>query len=47
MPTQVDEVAKVYARSLFELARELGGDAGVASVGAELREGCAGCSAGR
>jgi F-type H+-transporting ATPase subunit delta len=40
MPTQVDEVAKVYARSLFELARELGGDAGVASMGAELREVC-------
>ena len=38
MPTQIDEVAKVYARSLFELARELGGDAGVASMGAELRE---------
>jgi len=38
MPTQVDEVAKVYARSMYELARELGGDAGIASMGAELRE---------
>lgn len=40
MPTQIDEVAKVYARSLFELARELGGDAGVASTGNELRDVC-------
>ena len=40
MPTQIDQVATVYARSLFELARELGGDAGVASMGAELREVC-------
>jgi F-type H+-transporting ATPase subunit delta len=40
MPTQIDQVASVYARSLFELARELGGDAGVASMGAELREVC-------
>ena len=40
MPTQIDEVAKVYARSLFELARELGGDAGAASMGSELRECC-------
>lgn len=40
MPTQIDQVASVYARSLFELARELGGDAGVASMGTELREVC-------
>ena len=40
MPTQIDQVATVYARSLFELARELGGDAGVASMGTELREVC-------
>ena len=40
MPTQIDQVASVYARSLFELARELGGDAGVASMGSELREVC-------
>ena len=40
MPTQIDQVASVYARSLFELARELGGDAGVASMGAELRDVC-------
>jgi F-type H+-transporting ATPase subunit delta len=41
MPTQIDEVAKVYARSLFELARELGGNPGIAAMGAELREVCA------
>jgi F-type H+-transporting ATPase subunit delta len=40
MPTQIDQVASVYARSLFELARELGGDAGVATMGTELREVC-------
>ena len=40
MPTQIDEVAKVYARSLFELARELGGNAGIASMGEELRGVC-------
>ena len=40
MPTQIDEVSKVYARSLFELAREVGGNAGVASMGEELREVC-------
>ncbi len=41
MPTQIDEVAKVYAKSLFELARELGaGDAGIAAMGQELREVC-------
>ncbi|MFO0963834.1 MAG: ATP synthase F1 subunit delta [Phycisphaerales bacterium] len=41
MPTQIDEVAKVYAKSLFELARELGaGEAGIAAMGAELREVC-------
>jgi F-type H+-transporting ATPase subunit delta len=41
MATQIDEVAKVYARSLFELARELGGNPGVAAMGEELREVCA------
>lgn len=40
MPIQIDEAAKVYARSLFELSRELGGDAGVASIGEELKEVC-------
>jgi hypothetical protein len=33
MATQINEVAKVYARSLIELARELGGNPGVAAMG--------------
>lgn len=47
MPTQIDEVAKVYARSLFELARELGGEKGIAAMGEELRGVCEAAKADR
>jgi len=36
MPTQVDEIAKVYARSLFELTEKAGGEKGVAETAEEL-----------
>ncbi|MBX3355690.1 MAG: ATP synthase F1 subunit delta [Phycisphaeraceae bacterium] len=36
MPTQVDEIAKVYARSLFELADKSGGEAKIAESASEL-----------
>lgn len=36
MPTQVDEVASVYAKSLFELAEQEGGEARLGEVADEL-----------
>jgi len=36
MPTQVDEIATVYAKSLFELADKSGGEARIAECAAEL-----------
>lgn len=36
MPTQLDEIAKVYARSLFELAEKDGGEARLGEAAAEL-----------
>ncbi len=40
MPAQLDQVANVYARSLFELALKQGGNDGAASIGDELVEVC-------
>lgn len=36
MPTQVDEVANVYAKSLFELAEKAGGEARVSELSDEV-----------
>ncbi len=36
MPAQVDEVAKVYARSLFQLAEKAGGEARIGEVADEI-----------
>jgi len=36
MPTQVDEVANVYAKSLFELAEKSGGEARVSELADEI-----------
>lgn len=36
MPTQVDEIAKVYARSLFELSEKAGGEARISETAEEL-----------
>ena len=40
MPAQLDQVANVYAKSLFELALKEGGNDGAASIGEELSEVC-------
>ncbi|MBL9140725.1 MAG: F0F1 ATP synthase subunit delta, partial [Phycisphaerae bacterium] len=40
MPAQLDQVANVYAKSLFELALQRGGNDGAASIGDELTEVC-------
>lgn len=40
MPAQLDQVANVYAKSLFELALKQGGNDGAASIGEELSEVC-------
>lgn len=40
MPAQLDQVANVYAKSLFELAFQQGGNDGAASIGEELGELC-------
>jgi F-type H+-transporting ATPase subunit delta len=38
MPTRTDALATVYARSLFELAQQAGGQSKIAEVAAELEE---------
>ncbi len=40
MPAQLDQVANVYAKSLFELALKQGGNDAAAAVGDELSEVC-------
>lgn len=40
MPAQLDQVANVYAKSLFELALKQGGNDAASSVGEELSEVC-------
>jgi F-type H+-transporting ATPase subunit delta len=40
MPTQIDALAAVYARSLFELAEKAGGQAKIMEVAEELEEIC-------
>lgn len=40
MPTHTDALANVYARSLFELAEQLGGPDKIAEVGGELEQVC-------
>lgn len=40
MPTHIDALANVYARSLFELAEEVGGREKIAELGQELEQIC-------
>lgn len=40
MPEQLDQVAHVYAKSLFELAQKQGGNEGAAAIGQELNDVC-------
>src|SRR5688572_2961951 len=40
MPKQTDALANVYARSLFELAQQAGGEAVITSVQSELEQVC-------
>jgi len=40
MPTQIDALATVYARSLFELAKKAGGESKITEVAEELEDLC-------